>query len=49
LTTTVTLGAINLVDSNADRETWFWGVSFDLTHRKSYGHVARSSPKRVLS
>jgi hypothetical protein len=20
-------------------ETWFWGVDFMLTHRKSYGHV----------
>ena len=28
-----------MVDSNAGTETWFWGVSFDLTHRKSYGHA----------
>jgi hypothetical protein len=21
-------------------ETWFWGVSFQLTGRKSYGHAA---------
>jgi hypothetical protein len=33
------VGRIYLVDSNAGIETWFWGVSFDLTHRKSYGHA----------
>jgi hypothetical protein len=34
------VGRIYLVDSNDGQETWFWAVSFDLTHRKSYGHVA---------
>jgi hypothetical protein len=24
---------------NAHEELWFWGVSFDLTHRKSYGYA----------
>jgi hypothetical protein len=33
------VGRIYLVDSNAGNETWFWGVSYDLTHRKSYGHA----------
>jgi hypothetical protein len=25
---------------NAHEELWFWGVSFQLTRRKSYGNVA---------
>lgn len=25
---------------NAHHKVWFWGVSFDLTHHKSYGHAA---------
>jgi hypothetical protein len=25
---------------NSSEEIWFWGVSFLLTNRKSYGHVA---------
>jgi hypothetical protein len=33
------VGRIYLVDSNAGTETWFWGVSFLLTNRKSYGHA----------
>jgi hypothetical protein len=33
------VGRIYLVDSNAGTETWFWGVSFQLTNRKSYGHA----------
>jgi hypothetical protein len=33
------VGRIYLVDSNDGQETSFWGVSFDLTGRKSYGHV----------
>jgi hypothetical protein len=34
------VGRIYLVDSNAGTETWFWGVDFALTNRKSYGHAA---------
>jgi hypothetical protein len=33
------VGRIYLVDSDGGNQTWFWGVSFDLTHRKSYGHT----------
>jgi hypothetical protein len=28
-----------LVDGYGGKETWFWGVSFQLTGRKSYGHA----------
>jgi hypothetical protein len=34
------VGRIYLVDSEVMQETWFWGVSFQLTGRKSYGHVS---------
>jgi hypothetical protein len=30
-------GRIYLVDSDGGRETWFWGASFQVTGRKSYG------------
>jgi hypothetical protein len=33
------VGRIYLADSYGDREKWFWGVSFQLTGRKSYGHA----------
>jgi hypothetical protein len=33
------VGRVYLVDSRVGRETWFWGVSFQLTGRKSYGHA----------
>jgi hypothetical protein len=33
------VGRIYLVDSQVMQETWFWGVSFQLTGRKSYGHA----------
>jgi hypothetical protein len=33
------VGRIYLIDSNAGAETWFWGVSFQLTGRKSYGRA----------
>jgi hypothetical protein len=33
------VGRVYLVDSNAGTETWFWGVSFLLTNRNSYGHA----------
>jgi hypothetical protein len=33
------VGRVYLVDSNAGTETWFWGVSFRLTGRKSYGYT----------
>jgi hypothetical protein len=32
------VGRIYLVDGNAGNETWFWGVDFTITNRKSYGH-----------
>jgi hypothetical protein len=31
------VGRIYLVDESKGYETWFWGVSFQLTVRKSYG------------
>ena len=34
------VGCIYLVDESEGNETWFWGVSFQLTGRKSYGHAA---------
>jgi len=34
------VGRIYLVDAYGGNETWFWGVSFQLTGRKSYGHPA---------
>jgi hypothetical protein len=37
------VGRIYLVDSNAGTETWFWGASFQLTGRKSYGHATSLS------
>jgi hypothetical protein len=33
------LGRIYLVDGYGDRETWFWGVSFQVARRKSYGYA----------
>jgi hypothetical protein len=33
------VGRVYLVNSNASTETWFWGVSFLLTNRNSYGHA----------
>jgi hypothetical protein len=35
--------------SNAGRETWFWGVSFQLTGRQSYGHVVSLEEAKVAS
>jgi hypothetical protein len=32
------VGRVNRVDDQP--EVWFWGVSFQLTGRKSYGHAA---------
>ena len=31
-----------------DRETWFWGVSFQLTNRKSYGHVTSLDAAKAM-
>src|SRR5260370_3470344 len=31
------VGRVYCVDAQAGNETWFWGVSFQLTGRKSYG------------
>jgi hypothetical protein len=33
------VGRVYLVDGFGGTETWFWGVSFQLTGRKSYGHA----------
>jgi hypothetical protein len=33
------VGRIYLVHSEARAETWFWGVSFQITKRKSYGYA----------
>jgi hypothetical protein len=33
------VGRIFLVDSFDGNETWFWGVSFPPTNRKSYGQA----------
>jgi hypothetical protein len=32
------IGRIYLVDRTGRGERWFWGVSFRLTGRRSYGH-----------
>ena len=34
------VGPIYLVDAYGGSERWFWGVSFQLTGRKSYGNDA---------
>ena len=36
-----------LVDSYGGNETWFWGSSFRITGRKSYGHVASLEAAKV--
>jgi hypothetical protein len=33
------VGRIYLVHSDDGTETWFWGVSFRVTKRKSYGYA----------
>jgi hypothetical protein len=33
------VGRIYLIDSDGGVETWFWGVSFQFTGGKSYGHA----------
>jgi hypothetical protein len=33
------VGRIYLMHAYGGTETWFWGVSFDLTHRNSYGRA----------
>jgi hypothetical protein len=33
------VGRIYLIDSDGGNETWFWGVSFQVTGRKSYGRA----------
>jgi hypothetical protein len=33
------LGRIYLVDGCGGKETWFWGVSFQVIKRKSYGYA----------
>ena len=39
------IGRIYLVDGHGGRENWFWGVSFQVTRRKSYGYpVATACP-----
>jgi hypothetical protein len=34
------VGRIYRVNDFPGRESWFWGVSFDLTKNKSYGYSA---------
>lgn len=36
------IGRIYLADQRESFERWFWGVSFQLTGRKSYGDQAAS-------
>jgi hypothetical protein len=33
------VGRIYLIDCQAGRESWFWGVSFQVTERKSYRYA----------
>jgi hypothetical protein len=33
------VGRVYCVNSHAGSESWFWGVSFQLTGKKSYGHA----------
>jgi hypothetical protein len=33
------IGRIYRVDADGGRATWFWGISFQVTGRKSYGHA----------
>ena len=33
---------------NASAEAWFWGVSFDLTGRKSYGNAENLEEAKAL-
>jgi hypothetical protein len=33
------IGRVYLVDGYGGKEAWFWGVSSQLTGRKSYGHA----------
>lgn len=33
------VGRIYLVDIHTGRESWFWGVSFEITKCKSYGYA----------
>jgi hypothetical protein len=33
------VGRIYLIDRFGGTESWFWGVSFQLTGRKSYGRA----------
>jgi hypothetical protein len=33
------IGRIYLIDGYDGKETWFWGVSFQVTKRKSYGYA----------
>jgi hypothetical protein len=33
------IGRVYLVDGFGGTETWFWGVAFHVTKRKSYGYA----------
>jgi hypothetical protein len=35
------VGRIYLVHATDRAETWFWGISFQVTKRKSYGYASR--------
>ena len=41
------IGRIYLVVSDGGRETWFWGVSFQVTRRKSYGYATSLEEAKV--
>jgi len=43
------VGRIYLIDGYGGNESWFWGVSFQLTGRKSYGQRHRSMRPRPRS
>jgi hypothetical protein len=36
------VGRVCLIDAYGGDEAWFWGVSFQLTGRKSYGHAGHA-------
>jgi hypothetical protein len=41
------VGRIYLVDGFEGKETWFWGVSFRVTKRKSYGYALSFGDAKV--
>ena len=43
------IGRVYLVDSYGGKETWFWGVSFQLTGKKDCGQLSMRGLGRLLS